>query len=157
MRGKLRTCQHLVSWTGNIPAYAGKTFPLYPHCRLQAEHPRVCGENSVEHIRAAKQCGTSPRMRGKLGFAFVLHFFHRNIPAYAGKTLSAAAIFGASKEHPRVCGENLNGTLSTLSLNGTSPRMRGKPGPLRGNPLTRRNIPAYAGKTGVHTIAHQLH
>ena len=51
------------------------------------------------------------------------------------------------KEHPRVCGENVDIGLGNFCDIGTSPRMRGKPvvvGILR---IRNRNIPAYAGKT----------
>ena len=47
MRGK----QHFRNLTqvrlGNIPAYAGKTTPKHHSMRSRAEHPRVCGENSL--------------------------------------------------------------------------------------------------------------
>ena len=50
-------------------------------------------------------------------------------------------------EHPRVCGENSKILIDSTGSPGTSPRMRGKPrGTLNIN-LSRRNIPAYAGKT----------
>ena len=74
---------------------------------------------------------------------------HRNIPAYAGKTLCHKALVRTSPEHPRVCGENWVGDQNREAHFGTSPRMRGKPC-LRGSAMTyNRNIPAYAGKTGV--------
>ena len=69
------------------------------------------------------------------------------IPAYAGKTISSAGISGEYAAHPRVCGENSATSPPFSTLNGSSPRMRGK------LPRTERNnhraglIPAYAGKT----------
>ena len=71
--------------------------------------------------------GTSPRMRGKLFVPDTLSSFHRNIPAYAGKT---------DRHHGHL-----------VELYGTSPRMRGKRDPHQRTPRTHGNIPAYAGKT----------
>ena len=98
------------------------------------EHPRVCGENALG-------------VAGKLGAG-------RNIPAYAGKTLSLLDQlhhgFGTSPrmrgkpiiglwrwnhgvEHPRVCGENIWAAPASWIEPGTSPRMRGK---LSANPCS---------------------
>ena len=66
-------------------------------------------------------------MRGKRRGLLLLAGFRRNIPAYAGKTISSPHGF--------------------LTVNGTSPRMRGKRVILIPGADTGRNIPAYAGKT----------
>ena len=71
----------------------------------------------------------------------------RNIPAYAGKTRRVASVTILVSEHPRVCGENPDSTLSTALPNGTSPRMRGKRPSFTFYNFDVRNIPAYAGKT----------
>ena len=86
MRGKQ---QRLPWWAGllrNIPAYAGKTRMGANLTALEAEHPRVCGENMITSSNGLTQAGTSPRMRGKLGVYNGCHCGFRNIPAYAGKT-----------------------------------------------------------------------
>ena len=88
-------------------------------------------------------------MRGKRPFGWAPELEVRNIPAYAGKTHPRPCPKPQCPEHPRVCGEN--SLLCELSAGpaGTSPRMRGKlPGP-REVWGVERNIPAYAGKTGV--------
>ena len=131
----------------NIPAYAGKT--AKPACPLPAwpEHPRVCGENA--RLEADKQMydGTSPRMRGKPAPIPTRGPIRRNIPAYAGKTTGFLPYLFFAAEHPRVCGENLVMAFLTAVTNGTSPRMRGKPGYGVFDGSDKRNIPAYAGKT----------
>ena len=106
MRGKLTPGGYPLGAGGNIPAYAGKTDPLFMPDVLRAEHPRVCGENHLEsHTRQAWR-GTSPRMRGKPCAVVRQGLGRRNIPAYAGKTAGACSITHAMAEHPRVCGEN---------------------------------------------------
>ena len=73
------------------------------------EHPRVCGENPSLTLKYGCVQGTSPRMRGKPQGPD-LHsagkFRGRNIPAYAGKTISLPPSATPTAEHPRVCGEN---------------------------------------------------
>ena len=88
-------------------------------------------------------------MRGKRNRFWCLGYANRNIPAYAGKTSIPHNLFCPLMEHPRVCGENPIIPAAERGHDGTSPRMRGKQTrqirPIR----IRRNIPAYAGKTGV--------
>ena len=135
----------------NIPAYAGKT-PKAPLCScLATEHPRVCGENIVQNVICFYHTGTSPRMRGKRRPASAHPRPNRNIPAYAGKTLSTIFSTFSITEHPRVCGENASGDSISHSAKGTSPRMRGKPEYCFDYVFWPRNIPAYAGKTRTHT------
>ena len=48
------------------PAYAGRTSDHVQPDRSGADHPRVCGENSVTHRRWKPKAGSPPRMRGEL-------------------------------------------------------------------------------------------
>ena len=65
MRGKQRWSTGLISWSGNIPAHAGKTFSTYRSIAKPKEHPRACGENPPRLVWCGRLKGTSPRMRGK--------------------------------------------------------------------------------------------
>ena len=87
-------------------------------------------------------------MRGKRTLTNNYMLCVRNIPAYAGKTDMFLSYIFCGGEHPRVCGENrpLRGRWG--GGEGTSPRMRGKPQIVAVYGGVRRNIPAYAGKTG---------
>ena len=89
MRGKLRPKLGFTRSLRNIPAYAGKTMAPAIMGVVGAEHPRVCGENSLIVLRNKSSWGTSPRMRGKRRKAQKGLGRLRNIPAYAGKTISA--------------------------------------------------------------------
>ena len=95
MRGKRIHHFPLASSLGNIPAYAGKTGDRAACVILNAEHPRVCGENLSLRSDDFWMCGTSPRMRGKPEFNPNGFQPVGNIPAYAGKTSSGAASPGA--------------------------------------------------------------
>ena len=91
--------------------------------------------------------GSSPRVRGKLYALVCVRPPHGLIPACAGKTplsLFAITVLGA---HPRVCGENVFPVGGPVSVQGSSPRVRGKPKPETKNSKKTRLIPACAGKT----------
>ena len=88
------------------PACAGKTYTDAAVLCDYADHPRVCGENSVNYqlrhdkngspprVRgklssssaSASRCGSPPRVRGKLSPRFQLICDTRITPACAGKT-----------------------------------------------------------------------
>ena len=87
-------------------------------------------------------------MRGKRSGIVAAIAAVRNIPAYAGKTLTPPVQSSIPAEHPRVCGENLQIFRAMRGRMGTSPRMRGKRFLVPSAAVGARNIPAYAGKTG---------
>ena len=89
-------------------------------------------------------------MRGKLRHLLLTWNIHRNIPAYAGKTVVRRLGRGAAEEHPRVCGENTASSNPCRSNMETSPRMRGKPFQVPVVVAHVGNILAYAGKTRWH-------
>ena len=126
MRGKPEAFDYLGGDGRNIPAYAGKTPTVRHATPVVEEHPRVCGENGADSVFQGSSIGTSPRMRGKHLHAEGVAYAFRNIPAYAGKTHSARCYPWSTREHPRVCGENLPFPKRWVINIGTSPRMRGK-------------------------------
>ena len=68
-------------------------------------------------------------------------------PARAGKTYHQTRSFRASAAHPHVCGENAPNGIKNFADGGSSPRVRGKPGP-SAPALNRAGlIPACAGKS----------
>ena len=115
---------------GIIPAYAGNTAPTPPARTTRRDHPRVCGEHVIPHLRRAGRTGI--------------------IPAYAGNTGFRALPRLRCGDHPRVCGEHLTPDEAHRVGEGSSPRMRGTPIIL---PLTvsiHGIIPAYAGNTSAY-------
>ena len=147
MRGKPIQAVVTACFRRNIPAYAGKTRTQTGFTINQLEHPRVCGENRYTTLRKSYANGTSPRMRGKPEYTTVRNTQRRNIPAYAGKTHATAQKCWFPTEHPRVCGENSGVCVNSVTITGTSPRMRGKRPAAVAAFVNVRNIPAYAGKT----------
>ena len=115
--------------------------------KLQAAHPRVCGENSHSLRRAARSHGSSPRVRGKHHRRLLARRGRGLIPACAGKTSRGLRAKPARSAHPRVCGENHCFTDTANRLAGSSPRVRGKRSRRKDHRATAGLIPACAGKT----------
>ena len=91
--------------------------------------------------------GSSPRMRGTPAAKRMAELSKGIIPAYAGNTLVDGLMQEGVRDHPRVCGEHSHGTLHSLNLVGSSPRMRGTLAGVTGTTLVNGIIPAYAGNT----------
>ena len=91
MRGTPKEGAYGKAIDGIIPAYAGNTFHQVLGGEFVGDHPRVCGEHPYRIIPIPEDMGSSPRMRGTLGFRGG-GIVHRGIiPAYAGNTCDHAA------------------------------------------------------------------
>ena len=88
-------------------------------------------------------------MRGKRTIRIYGRMWSGLIPAHAGKTLYRRAGSCRGWAHPRACGENIHVCQGSGVFRGSSPRMRGKHGPLRSGDMVEGLIPAHAGKTVV--------
>ena len=93
--------------------------------------------------------GSSPRMRGKLTLRRRHDHCERIIPAHAGQTDLDKFYGDVNADHPRACGANDRTPLETLTIFGSSPRMRGKPGSDSARRGRIRIIPAHAGQTTI--------
>ena len=110
----------------NIPAYAGKTRRCRRFYPKAEEHPRIRGENPVAGRFFYPTEGTSPHTRGKQCNTLPNTPNSRNIPAYAGKTITHLRGDRTASEHPRIRGENHQQAYTDLTRAGTSPHTRGK-------------------------------
>ena len=134
-----------------IPAWAGKTGSITSNASDPKAHPRMGGENGGCTRAGVTTSGSSPRGRGKRSRRIHLGRQRRLIPAWAGKTESAAAGSPCWAAHPRVGGENAHGLGGTEYPEGSSPRGRGKRERSRRGGAGWRLIPARAGKTITRT------
>ena len=152
VRGKRATARSRLCPPRLIPARAGKTWSGSARSSSPRAHPRACGENLPCSTTQAACRGSSPRVRGKPRPLLPRGGRVRLIPARAGKTLRPRPPAAARPAHPRACGENPCLKNARDGVQGSSPRVRGKPG----CPLRRRSarglIPARAGKTEVGTL-----
>ena len=75
-------------------------------------------------------------------------------PAYAGKSPYPVALTLSGGDHPRVCGEKIQGFADGCPDSGSPPRMRGKVGGTSGLANGTRITPAYAGKRKSYAAEH---
>ena len=110
---------------GIIPAYAGSTAGRRMTFRTSRDHPRACGEHNTTSRSTPRSLGSPPRMRGAPLVADPVSRRDGIIPAYAGSTATPTGPGSLPRDHPRVCGEHYGSDGHTLTLTGSSPRMRG--------------------------------
>ena len=126
VRGKPRGHFEHLPLARLIPARAGKT-PTTPRppCTGPA-HPRACGENPRMRGASRAAASSSPRVRGKLRVVSAPGDHCGLIPARAGKTSAECGWPCGRGAHPRACGENQGTSYKEKSMDGSSPRVRGK-------------------------------
>ena len=110
-------------------------------------HPRSRGENAAEETAVDIHLGSSPLARGKPQCSGGGGLCRGLIPARAGKTIVLSFFEVRGAAHPRSRGENEATAMATWSVQGSSPLARGKPSANSLPYLSRRLIPARAGKT----------
>ncbi|KFI72985.1 hypothetical protein BMIN_0697 [Bifidobacterium minimum] len=91
--------------------------------------------------------GSSPRVRGKPASHYGESLRTGIIPASAGQTDRRACDGRFDSDHPRECGANLLEEETPGRIEGSSPRVRGKPSGMAVWPWSSRIIPASAGQT----------
>ena len=132
---------------GIIPAYAGNTKRANPFSNKVRDHPRVCGEHTLQEVIDWCEQGSSPRMRGTRELHGRRTVRHGIIPAYAGNTLAPDLRVRVIGDHPRVCGEHQSERIRLHVGQGSSPRMRGTRRTVLLGTRVSGIIPAYAGNT----------
>ena len=93
------------------PAYAGNSRLLRERVADYWDHPRVCGEQQAPLPVTPSAAGSPPRMRGTELPEVWQRRRWRITPAYAGNRPRAHPAAACHKDHPRVCGEQLNNPL----------------------------------------------
>ena len=107
----------------------------------------MCGENGRPALAPVWRAGSSPRVRGKQPRNRTDTSRFGLIPACAGKTLMRSSSPALHSAHPRVCGENRDTQTNGGTVQGSSPRVRGKRSTISVPGSLTRLIPACAGKT----------
>ena len=147
MRGKEKSsfCGHICMRI--TPAYAGKSFPEFRPVPELRDHPRLCGEKTVQTIAAFEKLGSPPPMRGKGSFCIVGSVMRRITPAYAGKSNFKRRCETLCRDHPRLCGEKMIFGKPLFHSIGSPPPMRGKVHEVSAPNGYVGITPAYAGKS----------
>ena len=147
VRGTLAFVPLAVFHRGIIPACAGNTSSGHVLDLIYRDHPRVCGEHLPSFLLPSFIAGSSPRVRGTPGGALVDLRMTGIIPACAGNTAWPWLRWLMFRDHPRVCGEHLDGGFAPRRCGGSSPRVRGTHGRHVQNRTLAGIIPACAGNT----------
>ena len=147
MRGTEQTKHSAQRRQGITPAYAGNRPAGVPARTGGPDHPRVCGEQPADGGGDNRFVGSPPRMRGTVLLSVGLFSIPRITPAYAGNRTAARRSVLRCRDHPRVCGEQLNSHKPECLFSGSPPRMRGTVVFTDGKAAQRRITPAYAGNS----------
>ena len=144
-------------------AHKGRRFRITPACagnsgwRIQKgdvveDHPRVCGEQVLLPSSRSPPEGSPPRVRGTV-ICFVNIFCKNRItPACAGNR-TARWICGANtKDHPRVCGEQIFPNPIGFRTTGSPPRVRGTVAGPDGRPRRAGSPPRVRGTAASFTV-----
>ena len=116
-------------------------------CAHEWDHPRVCGEQLHLIVGAMPGAGSSPRVRGAGGRTHGVMGWQGIIPACAGSSQAWRGGHGRSRDHPRVCGEQLLSGITRAWGGGSSPRVRGAGLPFDALAPQVGIIPACAGSS----------
>ena len=111
------------------------------------DHPRVCGEQAWAALAWRDWWGSPPRVRGTVGESKEKLVQNRITPACAGNRAMADSISVMASDHPRVCGEQPMSSISTTSVSGSPPRVRGTAIHTQIAGKSRRITPACAGNS----------
>ena len=149
VRGKVRHPQYTTSRGGITPACAGKSLSTRWTSLPYRDHPRVCGEKLAFSAFSARELGSPPRVRGKVGFIVLVQTAIGITPACAGKSFCWSLSRALKRDHPRVCGEKFCCSPAKAVAVGSPPRVRGKETAKVGTPVVRRITPACAGKSAM--------
>ncbi len=113
----------------------------------EREHPRGCGADDAAGPETGACGGASPRVRGRHEREDERHPLPGSIPARAGPTANVVSRGVPGREHPRACGADRTGGGSSSTVQGASPRVRGRRPCGAANSGRGRSIPARAGPT----------
>ena len=106
------------------PACAGRTHSKVPSFRDPRDHPRVCGKNTFLKIKTFYTTGSPPRVREELPALHLIPCFRRITPACAGRTTARRRRGWSGRDHPRVCGKNVDVHRRWRIMLGSPPRVR---------------------------------
>ena len=149
MRGKGRVRHAVHRFVGITPACAGKSLSASDQTVCPKDHPRMCGEKSIETDRQEWGLGSPPHVRGKAHALKERPFPVGITPACAGKSLSCGDARSQDWDHPRMCGEKAGKGMHHSPNRGSPPHVRGK-GQIHVALVVVRGItPACAGKSAV--------
>ncbi len=129
------------------PACAGRTRRCPRIGYVNSDHPRVRGENRRDRTPSNRGEGSPPRARGERMRGRLVRQRPGITPACAGRTTTSPPRSSATRDHPRVRGENCVVGRPPGGHCGSPPRARGEQGHLGVFDDAGGITPACAGRT----------
>ena len=93
---------------GITPACAGKTWSRLRWATMTRDHPRMCGKDKQRRCHGSGTSGSPPHVRERLHAMRVYVQVPGITPACAGKTMSTSLMRRPSRDHPRMCGKDID-------------------------------------------------
>ena len=128
-----------------IPAWAGNRSRHVSSSPWASVHPRMGGEQIRSTPFRQRAPGSSPHGRGTVGHGQTNVIQSRFIPAWAGNSWHPWALWGLTRVHPRMGGEQGPEPGYNQVAVGSSPHGRGTASTYVNEVLNGRFIPAWAG------------
>ena len=147
MQGEPRPDSGVVTNRRIIPACAGRTIVIDVDGQSNSDHPCVCRENEHATSTMTAILGSSLRVQGEQTRSHRPPVGPRIIPACAGRTLGVIDQPIPDSDHPCVCRENPRRAGLCEGKRGSSLRVQGEHSKGYLHALSRRIIPACAGRT----------
>ena len=133
------------------PRMCGNIFADRRWLQIPSVHPRMCGEHPIFSVEQRIRGGSSPHVRGTSMLISHPDGGIRFIPACAGNILKTSRGFPHPSVHPRMCGEHGGQQARDITLDGSSPHVRGTHFVAVYSCIDIRFIPACAGNTAVQS------
>mgnify|MGYP000888912579 CR=1 FL=1 len=111
--------------SGSSPHTRGAHDFAMPTRYTQKHHPRIRGEHTLGNIKLGEYTGSSPHTRGAPPHQTPYRRRNVIIPAYAGSTSGASDDGRPVRDHPRIRGEHIVGSIGMVIGWGSSPHTRG--------------------------------
>ena len=144
---KIRAVSATTASVGSPPRVRGKGVRGKVHALERGITPACAGKSAIAGRFTHPSEGSPPRVRGKDHPGRYPASPLPITPACAGKRRPPVLPVSGAEDHPRVCGEKSQETLTRLRRRGSPPRVRGKVLQLQRQSTTRRITPACAGKS----------
>ena len=134
---------------GLSPRVRGKPAAAVPGRAAGGSIPACAGEAPAGIAAIVAVAGLSPRVRGKHRRSGRRSPVRRSIPACAGEAVCGRCLLYGPPVYPRVCGGSFVCHRAASSVEGLSPRVRGKRLGETRPPRPRGSIPACAGEAPI--------
>ncbi len=129
------------------PTHVGNTIHFAMKNELYQVHPHACGEHVSAIGVLSASAGSPPRMWGTRTVLLSYDKSTRFTPTHVGNTHLLHLKRQEYTVHPHACGEHRIQRVSTISTNGSPPRMWGTPGVETDCIPRKRFTPTHVGNT----------